>query len=31
VFAKMPANAELSDDEVREIVGWVLQLRGETL
>jgi mono/diheme cytochrome c family protein len=30
VFAKMPGNAELSDDEVREIVGWVLQLRGET-
>jgi mono/diheme cytochrome c family protein len=30
VFAKMPANAELSDDEVREIVGWVFELRGET-
>ena len=30
VFAKMPGNAELSDDEVLEIVGWVLHLRGET-
>ena len=30
VFAKMPANTELSDDEVREIVGWVFKLRGET-
>ena len=30
VFAKMPGNAELSDAEVREIVGWVFHLRGET-
>ena len=30
VFAKMPGNAELTEDEVREIVNWVLYLRGET-
>lgn len=30
IFAKMPANSQLSDEEVRLIVGWVYQLRGET-
>ncbi len=30
VFGQMPANTELSDQEVTQIVDWLYSLRGET-
>ena len=30
IFAKMPANSKLSDDEIRLIVDWLYQLRAES-
>ena len=30
VFGQMPANSELSDEEVGQIIDWLYTLRGET-
>lgn len=30
VFGQMPANSELTDDEIRQIYTWLAHLRGES-
>jgi mono/diheme cytochrome c family protein len=29
IFAKMPANPDLTDEQLRQLTDWVLHLRGE--